>query len=116
VFYQLLTGSRPFNAASTPALLELIKGVEVRPPRQIDRKIPRELERICLRALSKRVTDRYNSAGDMAEENRIMGRVGEAQAAPNSANRFDGFRPPVSVSQSRRDRSYPSRAASLRGG
>ena len=71
--------------------------MEVRPPRQIDRKIPRELERICLRALSKRVTDRYNSAGDMAEEIELweeaatqkpqpIAPTGSSDSAPQSAS------------------------------
>ena len=32
---------------------------EARPPRQIDDTIPKELERICLKALSKRASERY---------------------------------------------------------
>ena len=35
---------------------------EPRPPRQIDDAIPRELERICLKCLAKRMTDRYSTA------------------------------------------------------
>ena len=41
---------------------------EARPPRQIDDTIPKELERICLKALSKRASERYNTALDMAED------------------------------------------------
>src|SRR5262245_51079737 len=59
VFYQLLTGSRPFQAQNREELLDFIRNVEVRPPRQIDRSLPRELERICLRSLAKRAGDRY---------------------------------------------------------
>ena len=49
-------------------MLDLIATTEARPPRQIDDTIPKELERICLKALSKRATDRYNTAKDMAED------------------------------------------------
>src|SRR5262249_4371721 len=41
---------------------------EPRPPRQIDDTIPRELERICLKALSKRASERYTTALDLAED------------------------------------------------
>src|SRR5690606_21932819 len=41
---------------------------ELKPLRQIDDRIPRELERICLKALSERVSDRYTTALDMAED------------------------------------------------
>ena len=42
---------RRSSSKSTPA--------EPRPPRQIDDTIPKELERICLKALSKRASERY---------------------------------------------------------
>jgi serine/threonine protein kinase/formylglycine-generating enzyme required for sulfatase activity len=68
VFYELLTGRRPFRAESHEELLEQITSVEARPPRQIDDAIPRELERICLKALSKRASERYTTARDMADD------------------------------------------------
>ena len=68
VFYQMLTGNRPFNASTVTDLLDLVRNVEVRPPRQFDKTIPRELERICLKALSKKVADRYNTAQDLADD------------------------------------------------
>src|SRR5262245_15809871 len=68
VFYELLTGQRPFSAASEAELLEQVKTVEPRPPSHLDDTIPRELDRICLKALSKRVSDRYSTALDLAED------------------------------------------------
>jgi eukaryotic-like serine/threonine-protein kinase len=78
VFYELLTGRRPFspkaedNDEARNELLDLIATAEVRPIRQVDDRIPRELERICLKALSKRATERYNTALDMAEDLRLF--------------------------------------------
>jgi eukaryotic-like serine/threonine-protein kinase len=68
VFYELLTGKRPFRGDSLLDVIESITTNEPRPPRQIDDTIPKELERICLKALSKRASDRYNTARDMAED------------------------------------------------
>ncbi len=68
VFYELLVGRRPFRGDSRRELLVQITSVEVRPPRQIDDIIPKELERICLKALSKRASDRYTTAKDMADD------------------------------------------------
>jgi serine/threonine protein kinase len=68
VFYELLTGRRPFKGESKEELLEQITDFEPRPLRQIDESIPKELERICLKALSKRTTERYTTARDMADD------------------------------------------------
>lgn len=68
VFYELLVGRRPFRGASVAEVMEQITSHEPRPPRQIDDTIPRELDRICLKALSKRASDRYSTALDMAED------------------------------------------------
>ncbi len=68
VLYKLLAGRRPFRGKTTAEILESVTKVDPRPPRQASDKIPRELERICLKALSRRTTDRYTTALDMAED------------------------------------------------
>jgi serine/threonine protein kinase/formylglycine-generating enzyme required for sulfatase activity len=72
VFYELLTGRRPFHASSRDELLEVIATQEARPPRQWDDAIPKEVERICLKALSRRASDRYTAAKDMANDLRCF--------------------------------------------
>src|SRR5258708_24464063 len=62
VFYELLTGRRPFREESAEQLLEQIANSEARPPRQIDESIPNEVDRICLKALSNRGSERYSTA------------------------------------------------------
>jgi eukaryotic-like serine/threonine-protein kinase len=68
VLYELLVGHRPFKGDSEAELIEQITSVEARPPRQIDEGIPKELDRICLKALSKRASERYSTALDMADD------------------------------------------------
>ena len=68
VFYELLVGRRTFCGETRAELLERITTQEPRPPRQIDDHVPRELERICLKGLSKRSGERYTTALDMAED------------------------------------------------
>ena len=68
IFYELLTGKRPYHRAVGDNLLQQIRHGDIRPPRQLDDSIPRELERICLKALSRRVADRYSTAIDLAED------------------------------------------------
>jgi hypothetical protein len=100
VFYELLTGRKPFRAPSQAELLEQISTVEARPPRQVDDAISMELERICLKALSKRASERYTTAKDMAEDLRaFLGREAagdekarsEASPAPTRARRGRRF-------------------------
>lgn len=68
VFYELLTGRRPFEGDTVEAVLGQINAGELRPPRSIDDTIDRELERICVRALQLRIPDRHSTAGDFAED------------------------------------------------
>ncbi|MCP4859476.1 MAG: serine/threonine-protein kinase [Fuerstiella sp.] len=72
VLYQLLVGRRPFRGDTQIEILDQIIEYEPRPLRQYDEKLPRELERICNRALSKRASDPYTSAHDMAEDLRCF--------------------------------------------
>jgi serine/threonine protein kinase len=68
VLYEMLVGHRPFVAESNSELLEQILTREPRPPRQLDDSIPRELDRICLKALAKRASERYSTTLDLAED------------------------------------------------
>ena len=87
VLYELLTGSRPFQARDREELLDYVRNVEARPPRQIDRTLPRELERICLKSLAKRAADRYPTAGDMARDLRDWVRRPGSDAGPGARAR-----------------------------
>jgi serine/threonine protein kinase/formylglycine-generating enzyme required for sulfatase activity len=68
VFYELLVGRQPFRADLQANLMEQVISFEPRPPRQYNENIPKELERICLKALSKRASERYTTAKDMADD------------------------------------------------
>jgi serine/threonine protein kinase/formylglycine-generating enzyme required for sulfatase activity len=72
VFYELLTGRRPFRADDRDELAEQIARAEPRPPRQVDDAVPAELERICLKALSPHAAQRYLTARDMADDLRYF--------------------------------------------
>jgi serine/threonine protein kinase len=67
VLYELLCGRRPFEAETVDELEDQILHREPKPPRQIKDAIPPKLEEVCLRALAKRVQDRFPTAKDMAE-------------------------------------------------
>jgi serine/threonine protein kinase len=80
VLYELLTGRRPFRGDTREELLEQILILDPRPPRQYDAAIPKGLERICLKALAKRASERYSTAKDMAEDLRLLGNCLEVPA------------------------------------
>lgn len=80
VLYELLTGRRPFRAESHQELFEQITKHDVRPPRQLSDEIPKEIERICLKALARRASERYSSARDLAEELRLF--LADLSSAP----------------------------------
>ncbi|MHB8866272.1 MAG: serine/threonine-protein kinase [Pirellulaceae bacterium] len=67
ILYELLTGQRPFHGAPQQ-LLRSIRRREPVPPRWRRGRIPRPLEAICLKAMAKRPSDRFASAGELAEE------------------------------------------------
>src|SRR5262249_54568711 len=48
VLYELLTGERPFRGNRRMLILQVLED-EPRPPRQLNDKIPRNLETICLK-------------------------------------------------------------------
>jgi serine/threonine protein kinase/formylglycine-generating enzyme required for sulfatase activity len=68
VLYELLAGRRPFRGDSADVVMEQIKSLEPRPPRQFDDSLPKELERICLKAMAKRACERYTTAKDLADD------------------------------------------------
>ncbi len=68
IMYELLAGRRPFGATTADELFEEILQREPRPIRQIAPGVPKELERICLKCLEKRASDRYMTVYDLREE------------------------------------------------
>jgi serine/threonine protein kinase/tetratricopeptide (TPR) repeat protein len=72
VFYELLAGRRPFRGDTKVELFEQVTSYEAKPLRQYDEKLPKELERICHKAMAKRASERFSSAHDMAEELRLF--------------------------------------------
>jgi protein kinase-like protein/uncharacterized protein DUF3365 len=79
MLYELLTGERPFQGTHRLLLLQVLED-EPRPPRKLEPRIPKDLETICLKAMAKSPSRRYQTADQLADDLRRFQR-GEPIAA-----------------------------------
>jgi eukaryotic-like serine/threonine-protein kinase len=68
ILYQALTGRPPFLGESQLETLKLVTTTEVVPPRRLRPDVPRNLETICLKCLSKEPRNRYAGAEHLADD------------------------------------------------
>jgi serine/threonine-protein kinase len=68
ILYEMLTGRPPFLAASTLETLEQVRSADPVLPRQLQPGLPRDVETICLKCLSKDPARRYATAAALADD------------------------------------------------
>jgi eukaryotic-like serine/threonine-protein kinase len=69
ILYELLTGQVPYEElVFADWISELVSSEPVRSPRELEPKLSRELELICLKCLEKDPSRRYESAAQLAED------------------------------------------------
>ena len=95
VMYRSLTGEYPFRGDTLIDILDCILHNDPVAPRLLATDIPEELERICLRCLSKNPRNRYLTGASLAEQLTNW----ERKAAPSEHRR-------VFVSHSGKDREF----------
>jgi WD40 repeat protein/tetratricopeptide (TPR) repeat protein len=66
--YELLTLRPPFREPDRVKLIEQVLHDEPTPPHKLDRRVPRDLETIVLKALAKEPGERYATAEQIAED------------------------------------------------
>ena len=72
LFYEMLCGRRPFQGSTQLELLEQITELDPKPLRQWVESVPQELERICLKMLAKRKSERCSNAKDLVDDLRVF--------------------------------------------
>ena len=65
VLYYLMTGKPPHDGKTLVEILEQARGAAIVPPRRINPRVPRALERICLKAMAADPQSRFPSADAM---------------------------------------------------
>ena len=65
--YEAITGEVPFRG-TTQIVLRQIEEDDPRPPRELNDKVPLDLQTICLKCLKKEPRSRYTRASDLADD------------------------------------------------
>ena len=68
MLYVLLVGNVPFDGRDLTEVLEKVRRGKFLSPRQVKHDVPRPLEAICLKAMSRNIADRYAKALELADD------------------------------------------------
>ena len=85
VLYELLSGSPPFRSRSLNDVIRKVAEDSPKPISGNSSKVPRDLEVICLKCLRKTPSNRYHTAGELADDLDRWSNGEPIQARPSSS-------------------------------
>lgn len=92
LLYECLTGQSAFSGGSVLEIGAQIIHVTPEAPSKINPQVPVALDRITLRALEKKVENRYQTAGELLKELRAAAPSLPGNGTPVSPKRTEGFK------------------------
>lgn len=68
IFHELLTGQRLFYRGNPGAEMAAVYEAEIQPPSKVNRRVPKQLDAVVMKALERNRDKRYQSAVDLIRE------------------------------------------------
>jgi serine/threonine protein kinase/Tfp pilus assembly protein PilF len=68
ILYEILVNDAPIPRGKMQAMLDHVINKPIIPPREVDPSVPKPLDAIAMKALNKKIQDRYRSALDLARD------------------------------------------------
>ena len=87
VFYEMLTGRRPYEADTPLAVLVKQASEPLPPPRQFVPDLPGRVEQVLLKAMAKQPEDRYQSMGEFAAALEGLGTISSTAGITDGASK-----------------------------
>jgi TonB family protein len=84
LLFEMLTGRRLFSGESEMSVLDAVREGRIQAPRDLDPRLPLEVNALVLKALARDPDDRFSSAGEMQRE--IDGILASLKPAPTQAD------------------------------
>lgn len=81
ILYQLLTGERPFTG-SVITIMHKVLNQEAAPPSSLNREISKALDAVVMKAMAKRMEDRFQTAGEFMEALKLAAETPARLASP----------------------------------
>ena len=83
ILYECLTGSLPFSGKTVTEILDQVVQVDPLPPSRLNSEVPVKLETVIIKALTKQLDARYQSAKDLLQDlNKLRATLPPDDATP----------------------------------